>query len=80
MFYLMTFQTLLDILPSGVHFTQHFEFSVIFTGLAGEMGEGTDGVSIGWFPCMGARLVDVLCTACLASWVRFLLMVDAQFG
>ena len=67
------------VLPSGVHITQHLEYLVIFAGASGEVGEGRDGVSISWFPCMGARLVDVLYAVFLASWIKLLLMVDSQF-
>ena len=63
-----------------MHITQYLECSVTFAGAAGEVGEDMDGVSISWLPCMGARLVDMLCAASLASWVKLLLMVDAQFS
>ena len=69
-----------QILHRGVHITQYFECSVIFAGAAGEVGEGVDGVSISWLPCMGARLVDVICATSLASWDKPLPVVDAQFS
>ena len=50
-----------------------------FVGAAGKVGKGMDGVSISWFPCTGAWLVDTLCTSSLVSWIKLLLMVDAQF-
>ena len=76
----MTLQTPLDIfITRMVPIPQYFECSVIFAGAASEADEDVERVSISWLPCMGVRLVDTLCTESLASWVKLLLMVDAQF-
>ena len=69
-----------QILPSGVHTAQYFECSVIIPGAAIEVGKGLDRVSISWLPCMGASLVHALYVTSLASWVKLLPMVDAQFS
>ena len=45
-----------------------------------KVGEGMDGVSISWLPCMGGKLVNMFCAASLACWVKLWLMVDAQFS
>ena len=62
-----------------MHITQYFECSVIFHELQVKCGEAEDGVSISWLSYKGARLVDALCAASLAFWVRPFPMVDVQF-
>ena len=68
-------------MPIGEHIAQYLESSVAFVEAAGEEGEGGDGVlSTNLLFCMGARFVNTLHVASIASWVRLLPVVDFQFN